>query len=56
MPIVTAYAFQLLAEKKICCRILHHVAWYKINFAKENSASVFSTLNIKVKLELKVTP
>jgi hypothetical protein len=49
MLVVTTYAFELHAENKMCCRILHHLIWYKSNTLKENAASTFVTLMVKVK-------
>jgi len=49
MPVVTTYAFELHVENKMCCRISHHVIWYKINTLKENAASTFVTLTVKIK-------
>ena len=50
----TTYAFELHVEKKMFCRISHHINWYKINISKENAACIFATLMVKVKV--KVTP
>lgn len=54
--IVTTYAFELHVEKKMCCRISHHVIWYKINISKEIAACIFATLMVKLKVKVKVTP
>jgi hypothetical protein len=53
---VTTSAFELHAEKKMCCRISHHITWYKIFISKENAASIFATLTVKVKIKVRVTP